>query len=77
MVDPSRVPGEHDVFLSGNDEAAKTTVRELLGTFGWRPDGIVDLGDLTTARGPELYVVLWLRLFVLFGDSQFNIKVVR
>lgn len=42
-----------------------------------RVDHIVDLGDISTARGPELYVVLWLRLFGLFGDSQFNIKVVR
>jgi hypothetical protein len=77
MVDPARVPGEHDVFVSGNDDAAKTTVRELLESFGWRPDGVVDLGDISTARGPELYVVLWLRLYLAFGDSQFNIKVVR
>jgi predicted dinucleotide-binding enzyme len=35
MVDPARVPGEHDVFLAGDDDAAKTTVRELLQSFGW------------------------------------------
>jgi len=77
MVDPSRVPGEHDIFVSGNDDAAKATVRELLESFGWGTDRIVDLGDISTARGPELYIVLWLRLFGLFGDSQFNIEVVR
>ena len=38
MVDPRRVPGEHDVFVAGNDDAAKATVRELLESFGWEAD---------------------------------------
>lgn len=76
MVDPTLVPGEHDVFLSGNDERAKKTVRELLGSFGWPTDHILDLGDISTARGPEMYVVLWLRLWGVAGGSHFNIKLV-
>ena len=27
MVDPARVPGDHDVFICGNDEGAKAQVR--------------------------------------------------
>jgi predicted dinucleotide-binding enzyme len=77
MVDPEKVPGEHDVFLSGDDDAAKGTVRELLESFGWPAERILDLGDITTARGPELYVPLWLRLWGVVGGPQFNIKVVR
>jgi hypothetical protein len=77
MVDPARVPGEHDVFLSGNDEVAKADVRELLESFGWPATRIVDLGDITAARGTEMYLPLWLRLWGAVQTGYFNIKVVR
>ena len=52
MVNPERVPGSHDVFVSGNDAAAKAHVAEILRDwFGWK--SIIDLGDITTARGTE------------------------
>jgi predicted dinucleotide-binding enzyme len=77
MVDPSIVPGEHDVFVCGNDEGAKNEVRELLGSFGWPAERINDLGDITAARGTEMYLPLWLRLMGVAGGANFNIKVVR
>jgi 8-hydroxy-5-deazaflavin:NADPH oxidoreductase len=77
MVDPARVPGEHDVFVCGDDEGAKAQARELLESFGWRPESIVDLGDITAARGAEAYVLFWLRLYGAFGTGDVNIKVVR
>lgn len=77
MVDPSKVPGEHHVFLSGNDEDAKQTVRGLLESFGWPAASIIDLGDISTARGPELYLPLWLSLWGVAGGPHFNIKLVR
>ena len=50
MVDPGQVnAGKHSIFLSGNDAAAKMQVRDLLRGFGWTE--IIDLGDLSTARG--------------------------
>ncbi len=76
MVDPSIVPGEHDVFVCGNDEGAKSEVRELLGSFGWPADRINDLGDITAARGTEMYLPLWLRLMGVAGGANFNIRVV-
>jgi len=76
MVDPSVVPGEHDIFLSGNDEEAKGQVAELLQSFGWPADRILDLGDITAARGQELYVTLWLRLMGVAGSATFNIHLV-
>ena len=63
MVDPSRVPGDHDVFVSGDDDGAKAQVKQLLGSFGWSDDRIIDLGDITTSRGPEMYLPLWLELY--------------
>ena len=77
MVDPGLVPGEHDMFVSGNDEAAKAQVAELLQSFGWPADRIVDLGDITGARGQELYVALWIRLMNVMDGPTFNIHVAR
>lgn len=76
MVDPGRVPGSHDLFISGNDAAAKTRVTGLLRDwFGWT--SIIDLGDITTARGTESYLPLWIRLWGALGTADFNVKVVR
>jgi predicted dinucleotide-binding enzyme len=77
MVDPARVPGEHDVFVAGNDAGAKEEVIALLESFGWARERIVDLGDISGARAAELYVVLWIRLYGAFGTGQFNIHVVH
>jgi predicted dinucleotide-binding enzyme len=77
MVDPTRVPGEHDVFLCGEDADAKRQVTELLESFGWPSERIRDLGGIASARGTEMYVALWLRLWGALGTGYFNIAVVR
>jgi predicted dinucleotide-binding enzyme len=77
MVEPSLLPGEHDVFVCGNDEGAKREVRELIRTFGWPAEHIIDLGDITGARGMEMYLPLWLRLMAREESANFNIRVVR
>jgi predicted dinucleotide-binding enzyme len=74
MVDPAGVPGDHVLFVAGDDEGAKTQVVELLGSFGWPADRIVDLGDITGARAMEQHLVLWLRLLVRLGHGRFNIS---
>jgi 8-hydroxy-5-deazaflavin:NADPH oxidoreductase len=50
-------------------------VTGLLNDFGYRD--VIDLGDVTTARGPELYLALWLRLWGALGTGVVNVKVVR
>lgn len=77
MVDPARVPGEHDVFVCGNDDTAKAEVVGLLEEFGWPRGRILDLGDITAARGTESYVALWIRLRGLVGSGDFNIALAR
>ena len=77
MVDPGRVPGRHNVFLAGDDPAAKETVKGLLGEFGWPEQAIVDLGGIRAARGTEMYLPLWLSLWGALGSGDFNIAVVR
>ncbi|HEY3051337.1 MAG TPA: NAD(P)-binding domain-containing protein [Gaiellaceae bacterium] len=76
MVDPARVPGAHDIFVSGNDAGAKAQVSELLQSFGWPAEHILDLGDISSARGTEMYIALWLRLWQTVGSADFNIHVV-
>jgi len=76
MVNPGRVPGDHDVFVSGNDTGAKAQVIRLLkDEFGWK--SVIDLGDITTARGTESYLHLWLRLYGALQTADFNIHVLR
>jgi predicted dinucleotide-binding enzyme len=77
MVDPGSVPGEHVVFTSGNDAGAKAEVVALLGRLGWPTERVVDLGDVTAARGTEMYVALWVRLMHTLGTAQFNIELRR
>ena len=77
MVDPATVPGTHDVFVAGDDDRARDEVKAILRSFGWSEEQIVDLGDLTGARGMELYLILWLRLFQTFGTPRLNIHVAR
>jgi hypothetical protein len=77
MVDPGSVPGPHNVFLGGDDEGAKTTARGLLEDFGWPAGDIIDLGDITSARGTEMYLALWLRLYGAVDSPTFNVEVKR
>jgi 8-hydroxy-5-deazaflavin:NADPH oxidoreductase len=76
MVDASRIPGDHDTFVSGNDAEAKRQVTRILTEwFGWKH--VIDLGDISTARGTESYLPLWLRLFGALGTPDFNVHIVR
>ncbi|MFN8163533.1 MAG: hypothetical protein U0R26_06820 [Solirubrobacterales bacterium] len=77
MVDPSRVRGDHSIFVCGDDDAAKAQVSALLEAIGWPPDSIVDLGDISAARGTEMYLPLWLRLYGVLGTPDFNIAIAR
>lgn len=77
MVEPGSLKDETNVFVCGNDPEAKGRVIELLETFGWLSGDIIDLGDISAARGPEMYLPLWLRLMGALGTPQFNIRVVR
>lgn len=76
MVDPASIAGgDHSVFVSGNDAEAKETVTGLLKAFGHQD--IIDLGDITTARGTEMLLPIWLRLWGALGNADFNFKIAR
>jgi predicted dinucleotide-binding enzyme len=76
MVNPALVPGEHDIFVCGNDaEARKTVAGYLRDWFGWT--SVIDLGDITAARGTEMLLAAWIRLMQVLGTPRFNWKVQR
>ncbi|MDF3301041.1 NADPH-dependent F420 reductase [Streptomyces tropicalis] len=75
MVDPSRVAGDHTVFVSGDDSGAKAAVTELLVSFGWPASSVIDLGSIETARGTEMLLPIWLRLWGSLGHADFNFHV--
>lgn len=77
MVNPLLVAGgDHDVFVSGDDADARARVSELLKSwFGWR--SVIELGDITTARGTEMMLPVWVRLWGALGTPMFNFKISR
>ena len=75
MVHPELVPGEHDVFVAGDDAPAKATVTGLLRQFGWPEPAIRDVGPLSAARGLEAGVLFWVTLRVAIGHNRFNLHV--
>lgn len=76
MVDPARIPGVHAMFVAGDDAEAKARVQGMLTEwFGWQQ--IIDLGDISAARGTESYLPLWIRLWGSLKTSDFNVAIVR
>jgi predicted dinucleotide-binding enzyme len=76
MVNPAALPGDHNVFVSGNDEKAKSTIKDILKSFGWKTNNIIDLGDISTARGTEQLLALWLRVMGILKSPMFNFAIV-
>lgn len=77
MVNPGMINGgDHSTFVSGNDPGAKDEVKQILKSFGWAEDNILDLGDITTARGTEMYLPIWLSIYGATNNGAFNIKIV-
>lgn len=75
MVNPNLVPGKHDVFICGNDESSKQSVVKILNKFGWTEP--IDLGDITNARGTEMMLPIWVRLYGNLKHGKFNFAIIK
>ncbi|HSU36057.1 MAG TPA: NAD(P)-binding domain-containing protein [Propionibacteriaceae bacterium] len=75
MTNPGGLSQESTIFVAGNDDEARQTAAGLAADLGWTD--VFDLGDLTAARGLELWIPLWIRLYVRLGHPMFNLKLVR
>jgi 8-hydroxy-5-deazaflavin:NADPH oxidoreductase len=77
MVNPKmNNDGSHTNFICGNDADAKAAVKQLIQQFGWADENILDLGDITNARGTEAILPLWLRVWTATQNGAFNFKIV-
>jgi predicted dinucleotide-binding enzyme len=78
MVDPELIPGHHVLFMAGDDPGAKAQVAGwLVEWFGWNAEDLLDLGDISAARGMEMYLPLWIRTMLALGTPLFNFSLVR
>jgi predicted dinucleotide-binding enzyme len=77
MVEPAIVPGDHNVFVAGEDDGAKADVMSLLESFGWPRERIMDVGGIRAARGLEMWLPLWISLYQATGTAHLNIAVHR
>jgi 8-hydroxy-5-deazaflavin:NADPH oxidoreductase len=77
MTNPGALPAPTTALVCGNDEQAKAEVLGLLRDLGWKPENVIDLGDLTAARATEMFVSLWVRLNSALDRQLFGVAVVR
>ncbi len=76
MVNPALVPGDHNVFVSGDDAEAKAKVSGILSKkFSWKPENIIDLGGIATARGTEMLLIIWVQMFGMWQHPFFNFHI--
>lgn len=78
MVDANRVnDGHHNLFICGNDVEAKIKVKHLLAdNFNWKPEFILDLGDIKYARMTEAIVPFWVAVMQAEKTPMFNYMIV-
>jgi len=57
MWKPNFAGGPPDMFICGNDEAAKKRVSQLCQDFGW---GVIDIGAIQTAHYLEAMCLVWV-----------------
>lgn len=78
MINPARLQnGAHDNFICGNDADAKHQVISILKSFGWQDEHIMDLGDISAARGMESALPFWLRIFAIKKTGEFNFRIMQ
>ena len=78
MVNPKMLDnGDHQNFICGNNSEAKAKVMEILLSFGWTKDNVLDLGDIKNARGTESTLLIWTRIYGATQSGAFNFKIVK
>ncbi len=72
MVNPKILSQDTDLLICGNDVNAKNWVKNelLMKWFGWK--NVLDLGDIVAARGMEMYLTLWIRLWGTYKTPYIN-----
>ena len=74
MFKPDFPDGPPDMFICGNDDAAKKTVTEILISFGW---STIDIGGIEGARVLEPLCVLWVDYAMRAHSHSHAFKLLR
>ena len=74
MVDPDFAAGRPTMFICGNDDHAKQTVKGILYQFGWDTE---DMGGVEAARAIEPLAILWCIPGFLRNDWVHALKMLR
>ena len=70
--------GNHNLFICGNDKEAKSKVKHLLAeNFYWKPELIIDMGGIESARLTEAIIPFWVGVMQIMGTSLFNYQLVK
>jgi predicted dinucleotide-binding enzyme len=74
MFRPEFPGGPPDMFIAGNDEAAKAQVGAILRDFGW---GVIDCGDIASSRYLEGMCLVWVLSAGKTGNWNQAFKMLR
>ena len=74
MVAPSFPTGKPDMFICGNDDAAKKTVSDLCAELGWPT---IDIGGIEGARYLEPLAMIWISYLVKHGTANHALALLR
>jgi 8-hydroxy-5-deazaflavin:NADPH oxidoreductase len=74
MFKPDFPGGPPDMFICGNDAAAKQTVTGILKDFGWL---VIDIGGIESSRLLEPLCILWVGYGMRTGTFNHAFKLLR
>jgi len=72
---PKFAQGPPDMFLCGNDAAAKKKVEEILHDFGW--PSVIDIGGIDGSRELEAMCILWVKSAVRLNNFRIAFRLLR
>jgi len=72
---PKFPQGPPDMFICGNDAAAKKKVEQILHDFGW--SSVIDIGGIEGSREMEALCILWVKTAIHFGDFTIAFRVIH
>lgn len=74
MVNPDFPGGPPDMFICGNDERAKNTVKIICEEFGWP---VIDMGGIEGSRELEPMCILWVKYGIMEKSWNHAFKLLK
>jgi len=75
MFRPTFPGGPPDMYICGNDSAAKKQVEKILHDFGW--PSVLDIGGIEGSRELESLCILWVKSALALNNFSIAFKLLR